>query len=69
MSKALMFIAFQPSKELAEQTFKEINNFKKHLEAPVLRTMLATGGVPIKEQLQDLQRGVSFMHSRINYQA
>jgi len=48
----------QPSRELAEQTQKEINNFMKYLNEPVIRTMLAAGGVPIKEQLSDLQKGV-----------
>jgi ATP-dependent RNA helicase DDX1 len=45
---------------LAEQTYNEINNFKKYLDAPVIRTMLVVGGIPIKEQLSDLQKGVIF---------
>lgn len=30
----------------------------KYLNEPVIQTMLAAGGVPIKEQLNDLQKGV-----------
>ena len=56
LSTSIIFL--QPSRELAEQTLKEINNFKKYLDAPAIRTMLVAGGIPIKEQLSDLQKGV-----------
>ncbi|XP_046461789.1 ATP-dependent RNA helicase Ddx1-like [Daphnia pulex] len=54
-------IIMEPSRELAEQTYNEINNFKKYLDAPVIRTMLVVGGIPIKEQLSDLQKGVDII--------
>ena len=56
----IVILFSQPSRELAEQTLREINNFKKYLDAPVIRTMLAAGGVPIKDQLNDLSKGVRY---------
>ena len=40
-----------------------MNNFKKYLDEPVIQTMLAAGGIPIKEQLNDLQKGVGFKNA------
>nr|CAG4638346.1 EOG090X03NS [Cyclestheria hislopi] len=54
-------LILEPSRELAEQTLKEINNFKKYLGAPVVRTMLACGGVPVRDQIADLERGVDIV--------
>jgi ATP-dependent RNA helicase DDX41 len=49
-----------PSRELADQTFKIIEHFGKHLVKggyPQLTTMLSIGGIDIREQLQPLKRG------------
>ena len=54
----LFFVLLQPSRELAEQTYKELNNFKKYLNGPDIETMLAAGGIPIRDQLNQLQKGV-----------
>ncbi|KAI9561095.1 hypothetical protein GHT06_012051 [Daphnia sinensis] len=54
-------VIIEPSRELAEQTYKEINSFKKYLDAPEIRTMLVAGGIAIKEQLSDLQKGVDII--------
>ena len=59
----VIFLDLQPSRELAEQTQKEIKNLMKYLDEPVIRTMLAAGGIPIKEQLSDLQKGVRLTSS------
>jgi len=61
VSNAPLALIIEPSRELAEQTQKEMNNFKKYLDEPVIQTMLAAGGIPIKEQLNDLQKGVNIV--------
>lgn len=61
VSNAPLALIIEPSRELAEQTQKEIKNLMKYLDEPVIRTMLAAGGIPIKEQLSDLQKGVNIV--------
>lgn len=48
-------IIIEPSRELAEQTCKEIVKFKKYLSNPSLRELLVVGGTNIKEQISSLQ--------------
>ncbi|XP_071793452.1 probable ATP-dependent RNA helicase DDX41 [Asterias amurensis] len=53
-----------PSRELAKQTHDGFLYFSKCLEAeglPSLRSMLCIGGIPSKEQMQLLQKGVHIM--------
>ena len=54
------FINFQPSRELAEQTFNQIVKFKKHLDNPEVRELLVIGGVNVKDQIGALNAGVSY---------
>ncbi|XP_066593768.1 ATP-dependent RNA helicase Ddx1 [Prorops nasuta] len=51
-------IIIEPSRELAEQTFKQIQSFKKHLKDPVVKELLVIGGVNVKEQISVLNSGV-----------
>ena len=50
----------QPSRELAEQTIVQLQKFKKHLSNPPVRELLIIGGVAAREQVDSLERGVSF---------
>ncbi|XP_039437758.1 ATP-dependent RNA helicase Ddx1-like [Culex pipiens pallens] len=54
-------LVIEPSRELAEQTFNQIQKFKKHLKDPDVRELLLIGGVNIKEQMEVLQRGVDII--------
>lgn len=55
-------ILLQPSKELADQTFNQINMFMKFLDKPKVRTALVSGGVSVNENITALTKGVSFLH-------
>ncbi|EDS42505.1 ATP-dependent RNA helicase Ddx1 [Culex quinquefasciatus] len=54
-------LVIEPSRELAEQTFNQIQKFKKHLKDPDVRELLLIGGVNIKDQMEVLQRGVDII--------
>ena len=57
-----VFVQFQPSRELAEQTHNQIKLFKKFVDNPTPKELLVIGGVSVKEQIAALQSGVSFMN-------
>ncbi|CAB0009133.1 unnamed protein product [Nesidiocoris tenuis] len=59
INNAPQAIIIEPSRELAEQTFQQIQKFQKHLEKPVVRQLLVVGGVNIKEQMSVIDEGVS----------
>lgn len=50
---------FQPSRELAEQTYNQVVKFKKYLENPKIKDLLVVGGVQIRDQISSLNAGVS----------
>eukprot|EP00095_Tigriopus_kingsejongensis_P005808 maker-scaffold716_size107355-snap-gene-0.25 protein:Tk05808 transcript:maker-scaffold716_size107355-snap-gene-0.25-mRNA-1 annotation:"atp-dependent rna helicase ddx1 isoform x1" len=54
-------IIIEPTRELAEQTLRQIELFKKFLPAPLLRPHLVVGGVKIQEQLQAIKAGVDIV--------
>lgn len=54
-------IIIEPSRELAEQTYNQIQMFKKHVENPQIRELLVIGGVAAKEQVAALQSGVDIV--------
>ena len=54
-------IIIEPSRELAEQTFTQIQKFKKYLDNPEVRELLIIGGVNVKEQTDVLARGVDIV--------
>lgn len=56
-----MYLYFQPSRELAEQTYTQINKFKKFMDKPKIRDILVIGGINIKEQIAGLNAGVSIV--------
>lgn len=51
-------IIIEPSRELAEQTYDQIEKFKKHLNDPVVKSLLLIGGVKLEQQRSVLQSGV-----------
>ena len=52
---------FQPSRELAEQTLKQLDLFGKHIENPKVKTLLVVGGVPVREQINALNNGIDIV--------
>lgn len=60
-NNAPLALIIEPSKELAEQTFREIQNFKKNLTNPLINEALIVGGVPIKEQTRQIENGVDIV--------
>ncbi|XP_061097976.1 ATP-dependent RNA helicase DDX1 [Conger conger] len=61
MANAPKALIVEPSKELAEQTLNNVNQFKKYVENPQLRDLLIMGGVAAKEQLSVLEQGVDIV--------
>ena len=54
-------IIIEPSRELAEQTFQQLEKFKKHLTDPQIRVQLLVGGQSSGEQIRDIQKGVDII--------
>ncbi len=54
-------IIIEPSRELAEQTYNQLQKFKKKLKDPVIRELLVIGGVSANQQIQELQNGVDIV--------
>ncbi|XP_030375469.1 ATP-dependent RNA helicase Ddx1 [Scaptodrosophila lebanonensis] len=51
-------IIIEPSRELAEQTYNQIEKFKLYLTNPVVRSLLLIGGVKLELQKQELLKGI-----------
>lgn len=54
-------IIIEPSKELADQTYNQLNMFMKFLDKPKVRSALVTGGVSVNENIAALTRGVDIV--------
>ena len=54
--RAPLALIIEPSKELAEQTYKQIELFSNRLSTPSIKQLLIVGGVPLKEQLERLEK-------------
>ncbi|XP_011173461.1 ATP-dependent RNA helicase Ddx1 [Solenopsis invicta] len=54
-------IIIEPSRELAEQTYNQIQKFKTFLKDPTIRELLVIGGVNVKEQIAVLNSGVDIV--------
>ncbi|KAL6447460.1 hypothetical protein ACFW04_001566 [Cataglyphis niger] len=54
-------IIIEPSRELAEQTYNQIQKFKTYLKNPTIRELLVIGGVNVKEQIATLNSGVDIV--------
>lgn len=46
---------------MAQQTHEQLQLFAKKLSAPKLRTVLIIGGLPVKEQMDELEDGVDII--------
>lgn len=51
-------IIIEPSRELAEQTYNQIEKFRVHISNPIVQTLLLIGGVKLEQQKSVLQQGV-----------
>ncbi|CAK9830344.1 ATP-dependent RNA helicase Ddx1 [Anthophora retusa] len=60
-SNAPQAIIIEPSRELAEQTYNQIQKFKKYLKDPTIKELLVIGGVSAKEQISVLNSGVDIV--------
>lgn len=54
-------IIIEPSRELAEQTFQQLEKFRKYMKDPCIREYLLVGGQSSKEQISELQKGVDII--------
>ncbi|XP_077865000.1 uncharacterized protein LOC102800875 [Saccoglossus kowalevskii] len=54
-------IIIEPSRELAEQTLTQIQNFKKYLKEPNVRELLVIGGQAAKDQIYALESGIDIV--------
>jgi len=53
-----MCVILEPTRDLAEQTYKNMVKFNKYLENPTVRITLFVGGIDEKEQFRALEEGV-----------
>merc|ERR1719215_2527401 len=53
-----MCVILEPTRDLADQTYKCMVKFKKHLENPPVNVGLFVGGTDEKDQLRTLEKGV-----------
>ncbi|XP_014470350.1 PREDICTED: ATP-dependent RNA helicase Ddx1 [Dinoponera quadriceps] len=60
-SNAPQAIIIEPSRELAEQTYNQIQKFKTYLKDPTIRELLVIGGVNVKDQIATLNSGVDIV--------
>jgi len=56
--RAPLCLILEPTRDLAEQTFKCMTKFSKYLEDPPIKTALFVGGADEKEQLRAMQDGL-----------
>ncbi|KAI4475543.1 hypothetical protein M0802_015111, partial [Mischocyttarus mexicanus] len=61
INNAPQAIIIEPSRELAEQTYNQIQKFKTHIKNPIVRELLVIGGVSVKEQISTLNSGVDIV--------
>lgn len=54
-------IIIEPSRELAEQTYQQLEKFGKYLKDPCVRSYLLVGGQSSKEQINAVQKGVDII--------
>lgn len=54
-------VIIEPSRELAEQTLKQVQLFRKFLDNPVVRDLLVVGGIPVKDQIAALNAGIDIV--------
>jgi len=60
-NNAPLALIIEPPRELAEQTLKQIQIFKKEIDSMEIRELLIVGGTPIKETLERISNGVDIV--------
>ncbi|KAK6638511.1 ATP-dependent RNA helicase ddx1 [Polyplax serrata] len=60
VNNAPQAIIIEPSRELAEQTYNQLNKFKAHLPSTV-SNLLVIGGVSVKDQISTLNAGTDIV--------
>ena len=60
-SRSPLAIVLEPSRDLAQQTFDELERFSKYLPEPGLRKLVIVGGQNSREQEQALDAGVDII--------
>src|SRR4051812_46693414 len=58
---APLALVIEPSKELAEQTYRQLQLFTKYLEAPRVRVVCIVGGLALKDQLAEVEQGADIV--------
>lgn len=61
VNNAPQALIIEPSRELAEQTCKQLQLFKAHLGAPIVKDLLVVGGSAARDQIAALQAGVDIV--------
>jgi len=61
VNNAPQAIIIEPSRELAEQTLKQLQQFKTHLNPPAVKELLLVGGANINDQMDILRSGVDIV--------
>lgn len=61
VNNAPQALIIEPTRELAEQTCKQLQHFKLHLGAPLVKELLVVGGVSASDQIRALQSGVDIV--------
>lgn len=61
ISNAPQAIIIEPSRELAEQTYNQIEKFRIHIKNPIVKQLLVIGGTSAKEQIAALNIGVDIV--------
>ena len=61
VNNAPQAIIIEPSRELAEQTLNQLNQFQSKLPQPSVKSLLVVGGVPAREQIAALKAGVDIV--------
>eukprot|EP00930_Biecheleria_cincta_P098189 TRINITY_DN89871_c0_g1_i1.p1 TRINITY_DN89871_c0_g1~~TRINITY_DN89871_c0_g1_i1.p1 ORF type:complete len:864 (-),score=201.99 TRINITY_DN89871_c0_g1_i1:154-2745(-) len=56
-----MCMILEPTRDLAEQTYKCMDKFNKYLDNPTVRITLFVGGIDEKEQFRALEEGVDIV--------
>ncbi len=58
---APLALIIEPSRELAEQTYKQVQAFKAHLKNPDIKDLLIVAGAKVKDQIEALETGVDIV--------
>ncbi|KAL3117863.1 hypothetical protein niasHT_006295 [Heterodera trifolii] len=58
---APMCLIVEPTKELAQQTYDQIERFRKYLDKPKIRSVLAVSGIPMGQQVAAINAGVDIL--------